>query len=404
MAEITVNGVTGTTLLEYRDLVQGGYLGIDTNWNITPESPDGQQIAIWSEQLALLDEQVQYAYMSRDPATAVGQALNDIADYAGIERQDATFSTGVVQLTGVNGTLVPAGSRIRNNDTGTLWALNAAVSISGTTSADVTATTAGALPASIGTLTEIADPVAGWQSVNNSQPALQGRDQESDNAFRLRRNQSVSLPGANQVDNIFSAVANVDGVVQTRVYENSTSSSAVSSGNPYGLDQHSIAIFVQGGGVSDVRSAIATKKNPGCSMNRDFGIPNEITSLTTTPLGNPVSITFFRPDLITIYVNVEIETESLSALEKEEIAASIVDFSLNGLTGLGDGFTRRGFQIGERIGAGRLYTPVNEIVADRGITNSITVGTSASPTGTSVPIAYNELAVFDAANIVVEYV
>ena len=404
MAEITVNGVTGTTLLEYEDLVQAGYLSIDANWNITPESPDGQQIAIWSESLALLDEQVQYAYMSRDPSTAVGQALNDIADYAGIERQDATFSTSVVELTGVNGTLVPAGSRVRNSETGTLWALDSAASISGTTSVNVTATTAGALTASIGTLTEIADPVAGWQSVTNATPALQGQDEESDNAFRLRRNQSVSLPGANQVDNIFCVVANVDGVVQARVYENSTSSSAVSTANPNGLDSHSIAIFVQGGGVADIQSAIATKKNPGCSMNRDFGIPNENTATTTTPLGNPLSITFFRPDLITIFVNIEIETSQLSELEKAEIADAVVDFSLNGLTGLGDGFTRRGFQIGERIGAGRLYTPVNEIVADRGITNSITVGTTASPTGTSVLIAYNELAVFDTANIVVEYV
>src|SRR5690554_3153565 len=103
MAQITTTGVTGTTLLEYQELVQEQYLEIDANWNITPESPDGQQIGIWSEQLALLDEQVQYAYMSRDPATAVGQALDDIATYAGLERQDATFSTATVILSGING-------------------------------------------------------------------------------------------------------------------------------------------------------------------------------------------------------------------------------------------------------------------------------------------------------------
>lgn len=399
MAEITIDGVTGTTLLEYQELMQEQYAAIDPEWNITPESPDGQAIDIWSETLALLDEQVQYAYMSRDPATATGQALNDIAQYANITRQDATFSTAEVVITGVDGTVIPAGNRVRHAETGTAWALDSEVEIAGPTTANVTATEAGALTASIGTLTEIADPVAGWASVNNEQAAAQGSDEESDNDFRLRRNQSVSLPGANQVDNIFSAVANVDGVTQARVYENSTSSTDAN-----GLSDHSIAIFVQGGDVDEVRSAIAMKKNPGCGMNRENGIPGEESASTTTPLGNPLDITFFHPELVTIYVAVTIDTGALSESTKDEIKQAIVDYSLEGFTGQGDGFTRRGYQIGERVSAGRLYTPVNNIVADQGFVESIFVGASASPASSSVAIDFNQLAVFDIANIEVEYV
>lgn len=399
MAEITVDGVTGKTLSQYRDEIAADYLEIDPNWNVLPESPDGHAIAIWAETLANLDEQVQYAYMSRDPATATGQALNDIATYAGLERKPATFSTATVVITGTDSTVIPAGNRVRNASTGTTWALDEEVTISGTTQANVTATEAGSLTAAIGTLTEIVDPVAGWQSVTNDQVAAQGLDQESDSAFRLRRNQSVSLPGSNQVDNIFSAVSNVDGVVQARVYENPEST--VDSN---GLNDHSIAVFVQGGDVDEVRDAIAAKKNPGCGMNRDNGIPNEITANTTTPLGNPLSITYFRPELVTIFVAVTINTTELSESSKDEIKQAIVDFSLEGLTGQGDGFTRRGFQIGERVSAGRLYTPVNSIVADQGFVESLFVGTSASPSGTSVATAFNQLAVFDVANIEVEYV
>jgi hypothetical protein len=108
--------------------------------------------------------------------------------------------------------------------------------------------------------------------------------------------------------------------------------------------------------------------------------------------------------LVSIYVKIVIETENLSDSEKDTIAQAVVEFSLIGLTGQGDGFTRRGFQIGERIGAGRLYTPVNDLVAERGLVDSITVGTAAAPTATSVNIAYNELGVFDVANVVVEYI
>lgn len=398
MAEITSAGVTGTTLQEYLAEIQARYEAIDPDWNITPESPDGQAISIWAETLALLDEQVQYAYMSRDPATAIDQALNDIATYAGLERQRATFSTATVILSGVSGTVVPAGYRVRNATTGTTWALDGEVVIDGPTAANVTATVRGALPASIGALSEIADPVAGWQAVTNTQAAAIGRDEEGNNQFRLRRNRSVALPGSNQVDNIFAAVSNVDGVTQVRVYENPEDEVDAN-----GLAKNSIAVFVQGGGVEAVRAAITPKKNPGCGMNRYSGFPNTISEDTVTPLGNPVNITFFRPELISIYVVVTINTTQMSEATKETIKQAIVDFSLEGFIP-GEGFTKRGFRIGERAAAGKLYTPVNNIVGDQGATESITVGTAPDPTGAVVPIAFNQLAVFDTANIEVEYV
>ncbi|MCE8034626.1 phage baseplate protein [Billgrantia tianxiuensis] len=398
MAEITADGITGTTLQEYLAEIQARYEAIDPDWNIEPESPDGQAISIWSETLALLDEQVQYAYMSRDPATATGQALNDIAAYAGLERQDATFSTATVVITGVDGTVIQAGSRVRNSDTGTTWALDEDVEIDGPTTANATATERGALTAAIGTLTEIADPVAGWQSVTNDEAAAIGRDEESDNQFRLRRNRSVALPGRNQVDNIFAAVSNVDGVTQVRVYENPEPTT-----DSNGLAPHSIAVFVQGGEVEAILEAIAANKNPGCGMNRYSGFPNTISEDTTTPLGNPVNITFFRPELISIYDVVTINTTEMSEATKETIKQAIVDFSLEGFIP-GEGFTKRGFRIGERVAAGKLYTPVNNIVGDQGATESITVGTDPDPTGAVVPIDFNQLAVFDVANIEVEYV
>lgn len=398
MAEITSAGVTGITLQEYLAEIQARYEAIDPDWNITPESPDGQAISIWAETLALLDEQVQYAYMSRDPATAMRQALNDIAAYAGLERQRATFSTATVILSGVSGTVVPAGYRVRNATTGTTWALDGEVVIDGPTAANVTATERGALTASVGTLTEIADPVAGWQAVTNEQAAAIGRDEESDNQFRLRRNRSVALPGRNQIDNIFASVSNVDGVTQVRVYENPEPTTDSS-----GLAPHSIAVFVQGGEIAAIQEAIATRKNPGAGMNRYSGFPNTISEDTVTPLGNPVNITFFRPELVSVYVVVTINTTEMSEATKATIRQAIVDFSLEGFIP-GEGFTKRGFRIGERAAAGKLYTPVNNIVGDQGATESITVGTDPDPTGAVVPITFNQLAAFDVANIDVEYV
>lgn len=400
MAKVSNQGITGKSLNEYEDEVKQGYQDINSDWNVEPESPDGQAIAIWAELLANLDEIVQYAYMSRDPATAQGQALNDIADYAGLQRQDATYSTCPVTLSGVNGTLIPQGSRIRNSATDTQWELDTETEIQGNTSAFVTAVEAGRKTAAIGALTEIVDPVAGWQSVTNPEAAAQGEDEEPEEEFRIRRNQSVARLGSNQIDNIFSAVSNVDSVNQVKTYENSESAA-----NANGLNPNSIAIFVRGGENSDIFDAIAAKKNPGVNMNADNGIANEQTETAQTPLGQDVGITFFRPETVSIFVTVTISTDQLSQSQKPSIKQAIVDFSLEGLTGQGDGFTRRGFQIGERVAAGRLYTPVNEIVAGEGFVESIEVSDSESGDGaTSVPIAFNQLAVFDVSNITVTYV
>lgn len=396
MAEVTLEGITPTTLLEYQRQVQDAYLQIDPQWNINPESPDGQVIGIWSEQLALLDEVVVNAYISRDPATARGQALNDIAAYAGLTRLDATPSTAIVTVGGVTGTVIPAGQRIRNAETGSQWSTDEQVTIPGTVG--VTSVDAGSIEAAQNTLTEIADPVAGWQTVNNDDAAALGRDEESDTAFRLRRNLSVALPSQNQVDSIFAAVGNVEGVTQVRVYENPESTVDAN-----GISDHSIAIFVQGGEVGDVQEAIAINKNPGCGMNRNTGFLNQVQGDFLTELGNVVPITFFRPEAVTVFAQITINTSQMSESEKAAIKDAIVDYAVSGYTGGGSGFTQRGFRIGETVAAGKLFTPVNEIVGGRGYVETIFVGTTVSPTGQTVPIAFNELGVFDADNIEVIY-
>jgi len=392
MAEITPFGVTGKTLIQYRDEITGEYLDIDANWNVNPESPDGQAIAIWSESFANLDEQVQYAYMSRDPATAVNQALDDIADYAGIERLDATPSTATVTVSGTAGTVIPAGSRVRQAVTGTTWATDEDVTIPG--DVNVTATEDGRLAAPQNTLTEIVDAVAGWSSVTNDNAAAQGRDVESDTQFRLRRNLSVAQPSQNQVDSIFAAVANVDGVTQVRVYENDENTTDAN-----GLNGNSTATFVQGGDIEDIQAALVVRKNPGSGMNRDNSFPNEVTDTAETPLGNLVPITFFRPELVTVYAEVTINTSQISEGEKADIKQAIVDFAVEGYTGSGDGFTQRGFRIGEVISSGKLFTPVNEVVGARGYVETIFIGASASPSGQLVNVDFNELGVFDVDNI-----
>ncbi|MHA7915991.1 baseplate J/gp47 family protein [Alloalcanivorax xenomutans] len=399
MAQITDQGVTGTTLAEYLERLREAYLAIDPDWNINPESPDGQKMAIDAELLADLDEQVQMSYLSNDPRSATGDALDRIADYAGIQRQAATPSTATVVFSGVTGTVVPAGTTVRNTSTATLWATDHAVTlVAGSASVGVTCTTPGAEGASIGALSALGSSVGGITSVTNPAPAILGRDQESDVQFRARRRLSVAKPGDNQVDSIYAQIADVPGVSRLRIYENYESTTDTD-----GILPHSICIFVQGGADEDIGSAIAAGKNPGCGLNATNTFPNKVQLEAMTPRGNPLAVTFYRPEVITAYLEVALSPGTPEGLIPD-IKQSIIDYANATLfSASAEGFDNTGFQIGEVVPVGKLYTPVNRVVADQGYVESILIGSGPSDvTHQSLDPGTNGIVVFDAENITVE--
>ncbi|EOD4105827.1 baseplate J/gp47 family protein [Yersinia enterocolitica] len=399
MATINRDGASGTTLSEYLDTMRQRYLAIDDGWNINPESPDGLAIAVWCEALANLDEAVINAYHAADPNSAIDQQLDRIAAFAGIKRKSATYSTATVNFSGIAFTPINAGTLIRNRATNTLWATDGDVitDVAGNATVNVTCTLAGAQGANSHNLTIIATSIGGITAVTNNAAASMGLDKETNNAFCIRRNESVALPGSNQIDNIYAALVNIDDVKRARIYENFEDQA-----DENGVLGHSMAIFVDGGSIEDVINSIAINKSPGCGLNRYNTFPNKISLDTVTPKGNPITVTFFRPQLIPVYVRVEIASNS--EFIDEEIKQAIVDYSITGFDQT-NGFSKLGFKIGESIGAGRLFTPVNYLVAGNGFVNAITVGTAVEQVNESaVRIAFNQLGVFSTENIEVVYV
>ena len=399
MATIDDAGAAVKTLQEYLAEVQARDRTIDEGWNIEPESPDGQAIAIWTELLANLDEAVLRAYASVDPDTAVGQQLDRIARISGLSRQEGTFSTATVTFTGVNGTVIPPGTEVRNTETETIWETDENVTIDGGTAAvGVTATERGLKSAAIGDLSELPSPIAGVDNVTNDSAASLGRDSESDALLRVRRFKSVAAPGQNQADSLFGAVANAEGVKSAAVYENVT---ATTDSN--GLGPHSVAVFAEGGEIADIQAAIAKRKNPGTGLNATAGFGAlEVTSEVETPGGSPLSVTFFRPTLVPVYVDVEI-TGSLEAFQEQNIKQAIVDYADASLfDGSREGFDDTGFEIGELVPAGKLYTPVNKELAASGYISDLKIGTtSESVNALTVPVDFDALAVFDVDRITV---
>lgn len=413
MAEITPNGFVGKTLIQYKTEIEQKYLSIDSQWNIRPESIDGSAIAINSEMFANLDDDIGLAYSACDPDTSSGQSLVNLANISGVPRKLGTYSTATISLTGVAGTVVTAGSKVRNKNTGTLWTINSQVTIPANTL--VTCDDRGAKTAGAGELSIIATPIGGWQGVTNPNSADLGRDDESIAELRVRRNNSVSKPGTNQIDNMYGEIASLDGITHLKIdenYEKTTDSN--------GLDPNSEIVIVSGGANQDIADAMARKKNPGCGLNKGNGsFSGQVVVQTKTPEeeytadsgrvvtigGSPFEAVFFRASLKSVYVSVSVKkTGNIdNGTLIERIKKYIIEY-WNATLFSGEsvnGFDKTGFEIGQDVPAGRLYTPCQKAVAEEGYTLDVKVGDSSSPTGVIVSIGYQELATISESQIVV---
>lgn len=403
MAAVTSSGVTLTTTQEYLDSLKSSYLDIDSGWQLDSSTPDGMALQAWAETLGNLDELVTAVYNTLDPNSAVGLQLDRIGAISNIPRSAATYSTCPAIFSGNANAPVPVGTTIRNSVTDTLWATDGAITLgsNGTGTVSVTCTTAGAQTANVGELSAIYGSVPpGVTGVTNTAAASPGYAQEEDPDYRFRRNVAVATRSSNVIDALYSAIYLVPGVKQVKIYENTRT---IADGN--GLVPKSIMLIVDGGADADILAAFASVKSPGCSDNEERTDLNDykVTGATTTPSGNPVTLTFFRPQLITVYENMSITSSTLSDTDKQTIKDQTVSYSLEGFSQT-TGFIKRGFQIGESVTAGRLYTPANYVVAGAGMINSLYIGTDPSAINLlTVPVGYNQLAVVNADNINIVY-
>ncbi|WP_432777465.1 baseplate J/gp47 family protein [Pseudomonas fortuita] len=415
MAEITDQGITGTSLNDYLADINTRTLAIDPDWNIDPDTPDGQRIGIEAEMLSNLDEGIVAAYRAKDPDSATGEALRNIGKISGVAIRDATYSVAPITITGPAGTVLPASSQIRSKVDNTLWLTTAAIVIGVSQSATgfATCVTPGRVLAGAGELTVIGTPYPGWSSVTNT-AAAPGEDAESDVEFRSRRNNSVSLPGSNMKDNMLAAVANVAGVTDVKILENNSDDPVDPDGIPY----TAIAVIVNGGTDQGVGQAMYSKYNPGTPMYPRYstktdtwvdppgttGVKVQITSPST---GNNETMTFQRAVALPIYVSVAVQRKgNLPSDIEQRIKDAIVEDSTKKLFSDDQvkGFNQGGYDIGEVVPVGRQYTPVNKVLGQYGDSyiTSLTIGLSAGSQGvTPIQPGIAELATFDPDNITV---
>lgn len=413
MAEITDQGIKGRSLSEYLGDIEERTLAIDPDWNIDADSPDGQRIGIDSELLANLDEAVVAGYRSKDPDSATGEALRNIGKISGVPIRDATYSVAPLSVSGQAGTAIPVNSQVRSRIDNTVW-LTTAVIVIGVGQAGngfATCTTPGRVLAGAGELTIIGTPYGGWSTVTNGEAAA-GEDGETDTDFRKRRNDSVSRAGSNMRDNMKANIASVPGVTAVEVLENSSDSPFDVDGVPY----CGIAVIVNGGSDADIGLAMYQKHNPGTPMLPRYSVKTDTwvdapgangvkVSGVSPATGNPYTMTFQRASGLPIFVALTYQKvgdlpSDIDDQLKHAIVADSTRRLFNGETTVG--FNRGGYDIGEKVAPGRLYTPVNKILGKYGdsYVTSLTIGLSPIAQGLApIQPTIAQIATFDVDNI-----
>lgn len=302
--------------------------------DLTSSSPERHIIDALAQSIVdIQEEQLQEVYQSAFLATATGQSLNQVVAILGISRQQPQQATGVVTFSRSDAATtdypIPKGTTVQTSGPepvvfqtitqatipdGGQQATATVQAVNGGTTGNVAA----------GSITVMPSPIAGVESVTNSQPTgdsdlTDTRDQplitgvglETDEQLRERARETVSDGAVATTDAIYSALLNeIPEVQSVSLFVNNTYTDNRPTGLPpvsyeavvYGGDQNEIAntIFEESaltarpvGGYHGTKTTIPVRADNGQVYQINFSRPVEqqvyvtLTAVTNdTYIGN----------------------------------------------------------------------------------------------------------------------
>lgn len=302
---------------------------IDAALNTAPDEPIGQLNGIFAAQLREAWEVLAVAYNGFNPDAAEGFLLEKLSALTGTLREGATKSTVTTTCDLDAATTLLAGTHFAHvvGEPDNRWTPQADYTAAGAgaQTVDFEAENAGAVIANAGTLTVIATPVTGWNSVTNPTDATVGKEIDTDAELRERREEELRATGSATLDAIRADVIADEDVLQCSVFENT--SNVVDA---QGLPPKSIEVVVFDGTPpvltnDEIAQLIFDTKAAGIEA---FGIES---GTATDSLGAFHTIKFSRPTerevWVEMFVSVNISTgyAGAAALEAALVALNESD-------------------------------------------------------------------------------
>ena len=327
--------------------------------NLEQNSPDGQWLNILAqEKKDILDLFTQY-YNNLDVDRVVGIPQQILYKLNGLTIKAFTYSyvyvnvttTAPVNLQGLDDNIENAdGTGYTVTDTnGNRWILAESQSLTaGTHLLNFRSAELGGVTALPNTITVMETIIAGVSGVNN--PAnnyITGNVGESDSEFRLRRNQSMSVPSQGFADSIQSQLLNLDNVTEAKVFQNRTSSPV------NGIPAHTVWVVVEGGNSQDIGQVIYANMPPGIPMKGDE------TVNITRPNGEIEVVQYDLPTASDLYINATIKLLG-GAIDEDYLKEQLVTLT---------------FEIGETVEAANITTEIKNIIGGNGTPYDVELST-----------------------------
>lgn len=160
---------------------------------------------------------------SKDPEVATGFALDVLCQMVGVKRHLAKPSTVELELSGDPGVVVPTKRQVQDVNR-KRWTTVEEVTIGddGTVRVMAVANETGPIHAEANTITIMHTPVAGWLAVTNPAAATPGRDRETDEQLRTRRQLSLMLRRGSSRSGIRGRLLALDFIHSAQVFDNPT--------------------------------------------------------------------------------------------------------------------------------------------------------------------------------------
>ncbi len=251
---LTDEGYTAPRTADFLALMQQEILdeldarGLSTDIDFERDVMWGIMTTVTANRLGKLGEGNQAVYNAFDPNNAGGVQLDSLGSVVGVNRLEATESrvtlrcgtTGADPVELTQGSITEGGG----DDGKARWILLADGTIPAASTVDLLfeAQEAGETDAAIGEIDTIVTPIDGWETVTNLAAATPGRDRETDQEYRIRRQESLQITGGRSLNALRAQLLTLDGVLGAGVIDNDLATSETVEGVT--LAPHSVAVFI----------------------------------------------------------------------------------------------------------------------------------------------------------------
>ncbi|HEI8864213.1 TPA: baseplate J/gp47 family protein [Morganella morganii] len=338
MLQITETGIVIDRLADVHQRLSDGFKRIyGDDINLDSDSPDGQMIGLFSQEIDNINQAIAMIAQMLDPYKATGSWLEQRAMYAGVVRRGADYSyIDEAIFTGTPNISVPKDS-VLVDDNRVKWVTLSEIKLdmNGSARTGVRSAELGVFSLPAGKELKMETVTIGVDKIITTKAAKEGAFEETDGNMLLRFMRSHSINNHDDRQGLEGALLDVPDVKQAKVYENFTGQT-----DEKGVPAHSLNAVVIGGSDDDIGLTILKKKIGGCGV---FGAIENTQIYADVPR----TVRFDRAEMVNVKVRLLLErTGGFHDIDTDGIKSALAA-------------TR--FEIGDSVYAMRLTCQVNSV-------------------------------------------